>query len=54
MAKKTYEGSAADKAEDAKGMRATGMQRQDYEKSSRDKKEDKAGQKKFAFGRKKK
>lgn len=59
MAKKKYEGSAADMAEDARGMRATGMQRQDYEKSSRDKKEDRAGQKKMRgkmappFGRKK-
>lgn len=59
MAKRTYEGSRVDNAEDARGMRATGMQRQDYEKSARDKREDKAGQKRFAgkkappFGKKK-
>ena len=41
---KRYEGSAKDNREDARGMRATGMQRQDYEKSARDRKEDKAGQ----------
>jgi hypothetical protein len=43
MARK-YEGSAADKAQDAKGMKATGMSKKAYEGSARDKAEDAAGE----------
>jgi len=39
---KTGEGSARDKAEDRRGMKATGMTAKAYEKSARDKREDKA------------
>jgi hypothetical protein len=57
MAKKpkSYEGSPADRAEDARGMRATGKKAPAYENSARDKREDKAGQKKMftPFGKKK-
>jgi len=44
---KRYEGSKADKKEDARGARASGLTRRDYEKSARDKREDAAGQKRL-------
>lgn len=43
MARK-YEGSAADEAEDRRGMKATGMSKGKYEASVRDRKEDAAGE----------
>jgi len=39
-----YEGSGADRAEDAKGARAMGKSLRDYESTARDKREDRAGQ----------
>jgi hypothetical protein len=39
---KTGEGSRADKAQDKRGMKATGMNAKQYEASARDKKEDAA------------
>jgi len=42
MARK-YEDSAADEAEDARGMKATGLSKKAYENSARDRKEDAAG-----------
>lgn len=47
MARRPYEGSAADQAEDARGEKATGMSPKQYEKSARDKREDAAGQKRI-------
>jgi hypothetical protein len=44
MARRVYEGSAADEREDRKGARAMGVARRDYEKTSRDRAEDRAGQ----------
>jgi hypothetical protein len=44
MARKSYENSPADEAEDARGMKATGMSKKVYEKSPRDKAEDAAGE----------
>lgn len=44
---KRYEGSAADKAEDKRGAKATGKSLKAYEKTARDKREDKAGMKRM-------
>ena len=46
MARKTkpYEGSPADRAEDARGAKQLGISLKNYEKTGRDKAEDRAGQ----------
>lgn len=50
MVRKRYEDSGADKAQDARGVKATGMTKAEYEKSARDKREDKAGEKRINVG----
>lgn len=47
MRKREYEGSPADKREDAKEAKKRGMSQADYERSGADKKADAAGQKKL-------
>lgn len=50
MARK-YEGSPADKAQDARGMKATGMSAKQYQGSARDKREDAAGERQMSKSR---
>jgi len=47
MAKKRYEGSSEDIAEDKKGAKKLGIGLRAYEKTAKDKAEDKRGQARF-------
>ncbi len=45
MARRGYEGSPADEAEDARGAKALGVSKKAYEGTARDKREDRVGSK---------
>ena len=48
MAKRKYEGSKEDVAEDTRGAKKLGVSMKQYERSARDKAEDKRGQAKLS------
>lgn len=52
MAKRAYEGSSKDIAQDKKGAKKLGVGLRAYERTSRDKREDAKGQKAGRFGKK--
>jgi hypothetical protein len=51
MAKRKYEGSKEDEAEDRRGAKARGMSLKAYERTAQDKAEDKRGEAKLKGGK---